>query len=273
MKKITLPTLILSIFALYSCGESEKQSNTIEYNYEKSDSLSVEYTKELGSIRVNIEQSAKLFHQMNKKGIAFDKNNMDNLQNSQQSTLQKALGIGIASSCLAYTSQYEQTQLTGEYLVKLYDLATALDVEEAFDNNLIDKLISTDTTINKTTALTKAYMRASDQMYSVDRAQMVSMMVFGGWLEGLSITLAAIGNQTEDTDIRMGIFDMVMASQNTTKVLEVFKDESKDIALLYSKMENLQPSISAILKSKGKLNSEMLLNLKTELAKVKKELL
>src|SRR5690606_9655625 len=99
----------------------------------------------------------------------------------------------------------------------------------------------------------KAYIKATDQLYSEERAQLVTMMVAGGWIEGLMISTQAVKARPADAEVQLGIYDQVFSFTNTLKMLEVFKD-NKDVGDVYNAFIEAKPAIESAIHSKGKLD-------------------
>jgi len=235
MKKGFFSLFGLAIASLFitSCGGGEHEGSHMKtYNYEKADSLSIDYLKELGSVKINIEQSAKLYITLKERGYTFDPSLLSSSSTSFSTSRQQALGLGIFSGSLAYGAVFEQQQNTTEYMTAIFKLADQLGISEAFDKELMDKLISNDTTLNKNILLTKAYVKATDQLYSEDRAKLVVMMVAGGFIEGLLISTGATKTRFGNEEVNFGIYEQVYAYENTIKMLNVFKD-NPDVSEVY----------------------------------------
>jgi hypothetical protein len=255
MKRFSILFLTLSTYLLMSCGEEVQQRT---YNYEKADSLSADYLQELGSVRVNIEQSSKLYALMTEKGYSFDNTLVISPGKSYSTSKQQALGLGMYGADLSYSTIFGQTQGATEYMKSIVQLSEKMGIPEAFDQELLGKLTSDDSTINKSILLTKAYIKATDQLYSEDRAKLVVMMVAGGWIQGLSISSnAALKKGSADSEIIMGIYDQVYSFENTYKMLEVFKDD-KDVSDVYQKIHEVKPQFDRLIHSKGRLTESHL---------------
>ena len=251
MKKgiISLFSLAVSTILITSCGGGGEHdaSQMKVYNYEKADSLSIDYLKELGSVKVNIEQSAKLYGTLRESGYSFDGSLMSPSSTNFSSSKQQALGLGVFAASLAYGAVFEQQQNTTEYMGAIFGLADKLGISDAFDKNLMEKLTSNDTTLNKNILLTKAYVNATDQLYSEDRAQLVTMMVAGGFIEGLLISTGATKVRFGNAEINYGIYEQVYSYDNTIKMLEVYKDNA-DVGEVYKAFKEQEDVFKGVIK-------------------------
>lgn len=276
MKRTLFPIIFVFVISavLSSCGggggDAAKMQKT--YNYERADSLSTDYLKKLGGVRVNIQQAAKTYASLKAKSFNFDNSLLTPSGKSFSTSKQQAVGLGMYSASMAYATVYEQQQNATEYMKSIIQLSEKLGIPEAFDKDLIEKLASTDTTINKSILLTKAYIKATDQLYSEERASLVTMMVAGGFTEGLLISTGALKAKKADKEITMGIYNQILSYEDAVKMLTVFKD-NQSVKEVYDAFIELKPTIEMCTKTHGKMSGEDIAKLNAALTQLKGKLI
>jgi len=242
---------------LFACG-GEVEDTEVVYNYEKTDSLSADYLRELGNIRVSIEQTGKLNAMLKDEGYSYNNSMLNSASkaNGYSNSKQQAFNLGAYGADLSYAIAYEQSQDAMDYVKGMIQLAGKLGVPNAFDEELLTQMTSDDSTVNKSILLTKAYINAEDQLYSEDRAQLATMMVVGGWIEGLYISTTASKAKLGSGNINSGIWNQAYTYSNITKMLKIFESSSADCAELLKGLEEIDVAVNRLIQSEGNLKPD-----------------
>lgn len=275
----TLRLLTLSIVAgatltITSCGGGEEQVDTgPKYNYEKADSLPTGYLEKLGVVKANIEVTAKLFAHMNEKGYAFNESILLPAGKSYSGSTKQAMGIGATGSDLVYTASFGQNQSAMSRMKGLVDLSNSLGVGDAFDEELMTKMASDDSTINKSILLTKAYLNAKDQLFSEERAQYATFMVVGGWLEGLHLGCQMAKDNISDKEIRVGFWEMTGTYGDILSMCKVFEASNPDMANMVKELHAMDPVLNKVRNNAKKYSKEDVAALAEAVSKVRSSML
>ncbi len=258
MKRLNLFTLsLLSLsFTIVSCGgDGEVKDAGPKYTFEKADSLPSGYLQELGVVKTNIESSAELFKHMNEKGYAFNDAAMLSASKSFSGSSKQAMGIGAIGSDLVYSASYAQTQIAMDRMKGLLSTASALGVAEAFDEELMSQMAGEDSTVNKPVLLTKAYLKAKDQLFSEERAQYATFMIIGGFIEGLHISCQSMKDDIKDDQVRIGFFEVVNSVGSVQHLCRVFESNA-EMTKLSEELRALDPLIKVIKKNAKGYNTK-----------------
>lgn len=256
MKKIKLIACALfPLSILMSCGGGEPENTAPKYNYEKADSLPSGYLEELGIVKTNIEVTAQLYQNMNDKGYAYNESVMLSPGKSFNGSSKQAMGIGAIGSDLVFAASFGQNQSAMDRMKGLMGAASSLGVAEAFDEDLMAKMASDDSTVNKSVLLTKAYLNAKDQLFSDERAQYATFMIIGGWIEGLHIGCQMMKDEIKDDEIRIGFWEMVNSIGSVQHLCEVFND-NPEMTKLSEQLKGLNPLIQPIKKNAKKYTTK-----------------
>lgn len=270
MKKSTYffaATSIALASLISSCG-SEVQDTGPKYNFEKADSLPDDYLKELGIVKTNIELSAKLYEMLNADGVSFSEGAMLSAGKSFSGSSKQAMGIGAIGTDLVYAISFKQNQSAASRLDGLLSQANSLGVAEAFDKELIEKLSSDDSTINKSVILTKAYLNAKDQLFSEERAQLATFMVIGGWIEGLNISSQVCKGKLDNAEIRLGLWEVCNTYKNVKGMASAFANNA-DMKAISEQISDLESTVRRISSNSKKYNDEDVAALSEAVAKIR----
>ncbi|GAB4376923.1 MAG: hypothetical protein Kow0075_04670 [Salibacteraceae bacterium] len=255
-----------------SCGGGEPEDTSPKYNFERADSLPEGYLEELGIVKTNIEVTAKLYQHMNEQGYAFNESLLMSPSKTFSGSSKQAMGIGAIGSDLVYSASFGQNQSAMERMKGLLNAANSLGVGEAFDEELLTKMSSDDSTINKSVLLTKAYLKAKDQLFSNERAQYATFMIIGGWVEGLHIASNALKEGgIKDNDIKIGFWEMCNSYESVMHLTKVFENNA-EMQAVAEKIQGLSETLNPIKKNAKKYNEEHVARLAAAATQLRNEL-
>ncbi|TVR39092.1 MAG: hypothetical protein EA392_07800 [Cryomorphaceae bacterium] len=234
--------------ALSSC-ESEPQAKT--YDYEKADSLAVDYERELRTIRKDIKDAGNLYLVMREIGVPFQSDLVGAASKYQGATGRKkqALSLGAAGADLNYLTMFEQADQTPSYVKAILSLADQLGISSAFDEGLMAKITEVgDTTLTfrkKSSLLNDAYRQAEDNLYSEERAQITCQIVAGGWLQSMHIAANIGANIESQREVDTEVWNMIFGAEKVLKMLDVFENDP-DCKAVAEDIRSLDPILTKL---------------------------
>lgn len=258
--------LLLVFLAFYSCnsGASEESKFTATHF---SDSVQKKVVHELGAVRLNIEQSARFHSSQYGRNVLFREELLTQPFVPGETSYAEALAFGALASDFVYCVSYKQTQHAIKYLDVIIEIARRMGLEGAFDSEELALLYSEDPTVNKSAILTKAYLKASEQLYSEERAVLVTHMVVGGWARGLRIATAFASEDSDDYVVKLGIYDKCYSYYSCQRLIETvnFHPETKRLKQILDKAD---ATISEVIKGRGELTPDMLANIRKSIGDI-----
>lgn len=235
--------------SLVSCG-GEPEGKV--YDYEKADSLSVDYERELRSIRKDIKDAGNLYLVLREIEVPYNSEYVKapSSYTSASGRKKQALSLGAAGADLNYVTMFEQNNEAPAYVKAILDLASSLGIQSAFDEEILNKIVdNSDTTLNfqeKSKILTDAYRVAEDNLYSEERAQLTTMIVAGGWIESMYISSSISASIESQREVDAEVWNMMFGAEKVVKMLEVFENDAdckavaEDIKTLYPLINELK---------------------------------
>ena len=144
-------------------------------------------------------------------------------------TSSKALNLGIYGGDLAYSITYEKFDDMGKYLRCAKKLADDLGIPLAFDQQALGTYKKFGTNKDSLEKIVfNSYTEVDKTLKSNERIGLASLVVTGGWLEGLYATLATLGTTLKNEKSK-GIYKKIWEQKNHLDMiiglLEQFKDE------------------------------------------------
>ncbi len=186
--------LVLSLVTLFSCG-SDNQGNDDDFN-SGPESLPLNESQKASAQNIfNAVPSPQEFTDLiNRARLEYDGmilNNPDNYKRYSSDDL-KALNLGVYGTDLTYASVFEQTQESMLFLKCVNQACKSLGISGVFDDKIFDRLEANKQ--NKDSLLiiiSKSFWSADKFLRENQRSGTSSLMVAGGWIEGMFLALNA----------------------------------------------------------------------------------
>lgn len=141
----------------------------------------------------------------------------------------KAFNLGVYGADLAYLVEYSQTQTALKYLAVCKQLAEEMGVTSAFDNSLIsgfEKNISDkDSLLN---LMYPAYKRVDEYLRSNERAYMASLVLAGGFVEGMYFATQLLLDVPRDEKNSLLFQKLEEQKKVITRLMELLKERKED---------------------------------------------
>ena len=223
LSKIALASMILT-----SCGGGHEEE--IKDEEVTTDTLSADVRQNMNLIRVSIPSPILVTKQISKAGYNYNKSvlNSSSKSGGYSTKFQAAANLGIYGADLGYVAGYNQSQDVLEYLAQISKLAKTVGVESAFDQdfgkNLNDNAGKGDTLLN---IIDEAYAKAERNLRSNDRVAAASVIIAGGWIEGLYIaTEIATSKPDAGKDMCHTIYNHTYAYSYVVELLNTYKKDA-----------------------------------------------
>lgn len=245
----TLFTLFLSgsfIFFISACGNRTGGSQaTAEETLpdQKSDSVIDEvtqfkYDKLIGNIPIPFD----IFRMHADVPLNYNSNsvNLTSRLPLYVSSSSKAVNLGVYGGDLAYSITYEKFEDMGNYLDCAKKLADDLGIPLAFDQRTLityKKYSTNKDSLEK--MVFNSYNEVDKTLRSNERLGLASLVIAGGWLEGLYATLTTLktSKQTEKSEI---LFPKIWEQKNYLEMIIGLLEQFNDDVFFVSFVQDLK---------------------------------
>ena len=243
----TLQLIFLSVFIIWtfvlSCGcqSTKNKSKSIDIidnevlfeNFIEIENLGVTY---------KIPTPIELFIFIEKTEAPYlnDKTHNTEKWNNYPSRKSQALNFGIYSADLAYCSVFGDFQATLKYFNAAKNLATSLGLHEGYGETIaqrIDKNISNIDSLIEISA--DSYYLANQFLEDQGQKDILGLILVGGWIEGLYLTIKSVDGVNIDNPIIERIADQQILLENLLGYLRN-SENSKNISEVISNLEDIQ---------------------------------
>lgn len=245
-------TAILLIVILFSGCRSNKQKSG-------SDEITLDETELESSLLDDISSAKKIFYSLpspletalliKSAGANYDEELLNPVENTSNYTTNKsmALNLGIYTTDLSFASLFDQTQTSITYMNAAKQMADGLGILDAIDNNTIERL---EENINNRDAImdiiSETFMSSSSFLTENERPALASIVLVGGWIEGLYIASNLVGDAPiEDNKLVERIVDQKLSFDIVLKLLEDNKDNS-DVESIMADINDLKTTFDKI---------------------------
>ncbi len=246
--------LSVAIFGivLFSCKNKQNTDNSIDEDEIVDDIVNDEVIE-------SINEAKKIFYALpspletailiKKSGATYNEELLNPVDNADNYTTNKsmALNLGIYITDLSFASLFDQTQTTITYMNTSKKLADRLGILDAIDNETIERL---EENINNREVImdiiSETFMSSSSFLQENDRQAISSIMLIGGWVEGLYIATQLVEMADfEDNKLVDRIADQKLSYDIVVKLMEQNK-ENESVASLMDDVNALKGIFESI---------------------------
>ncbi|TLX78301.1 hypothetical protein E9993_01080 [Labilibacter sediminis] len=178
-----------------------------------------------------------------RSGARYDEEILNPISNvtKYNTNLKMALNLGIYSADLSYTSLFDQTQSTIQYMACAKKMAEGLSIIDAIDETTIKKL---EDNMNNRDAvmeiISETFMNSNAYLKENDRPTISVMVLVGGWVEGLYLA-SSLTNGSMENNKRL-VDRIIYQKLSLITVMNLLESHSnnEDIQYLHGKMSELK---------------------------------
>jgi len=258
LKKIfsLMPTKLTAILLIAvlsaGCGSEKRKSG--------SDELSLSESEMDAGILEDINSAKQIFYSLpspletalliKNAGATYNEDILNSVDNTSNYTTNKsmALNLGIYTTDLSFASLFDQTQTSIRYMNAAKRMADGLGILDAIDNNTIEML---EENINNRDRImdiiSETFMNSSSFLTENERPALASIVLVGGWVEGLYIASNLVGDaDIEGNKLVERIVDQKLSFDIVLQLLEENKD-NMDVAEILSDIVELKTTFDKII--------------------------
>lgn len=227
--------------ALVACGSSSTESDSISAN-STANTTTPEKVNTAQKVFNSIPSPVEATTILKSAGAKYNPQYLNPIENaSKYSTVTaKALNLGVYGADLSFTSVFEKTQESMLYLKCTNKLATGLGISGAFDENTTSRI---DANMDKRDSLLKiiseSYWTSDAYLRNNGQAGVSTLLVAGGWIEGLYIATQA-ANDTKNETLISRIGEQKVSLDNLVALLETYKTDNAGVNDMYNTILGLK---------------------------------
>lgn len=244
-KLLILTVAIVVAIGIVSCKCNRQSDEVVNLSPDemKADSSLVSSIESVKQIFYSLPSPLETAMILKRSGATYNEELLNPIDNASRynTTKSMALNLGIYSTDLSYASLFDQTQATIKYMTVSKKMAEGLGILNAIDNSVIQKLeenVNNREVILET--ISETFLNTNSILEEDDRVAVGSIILVGGWIEGLYIATSLVGDISKvDNEMVERIIDQKLSLQT---VLNLLKQSIKnaDVKELYNDMLELE---------------------------------
>ncbi len=249
---IKLTAILIIAVLMAGCGSEKKKSG--------SDGLSLSDSEMDAGILEDVNSAKQIFYSLpspletamliRNAGASYNEDLLNSVDNTSEYTTNKsmALNLGIYTTDLSFASLFDQTQTSIRYMNAAKRMADGLGILDAIDNNTIDML---EENINNRERImdiiSETFMNSSSFLQENERPALATIVLVGGWVEGLYIASNLVGDASiEGNKLVERIVDQKLSFDIVIQLLEDNKDNI-DVAEILNDIGDLKVTFDKII--------------------------
>ena len=183
-------------------------------------------------------------------GAAYNEQLLNPVDNADNyvTNRKKALNLGIYTTDLSYSSLFDQTQTAINYMNAAKKMAEGLGISDAIDENTIKTLEENLNNKEKIMdIISETFMSSSSYLKDNNRPEIATVVLVGGWIEGLYIATTLVGDgPIENNKLVDRIVDQRLSYDILLKMINEYK-ENDDIKALEAQLSNFDVIMKKII--------------------------
>lgn len=249
---IKLTAILIIAVLMAGCGSEKRKSG--------SDELSLSESEIDAGILEDVNSAKQIFYSLpspletamliKNAGASYNEDLLNSVDHTSNYTTNKsmALNLGIYTTDLSFASLFDQTQTSIQYMNAAKRMADGLGILDAIDDNTIDML---EENINNRDRImdiiSETFMNSSSFLTENERPALASIVLVGGWVEGLYIASSLVGNANiEGNKLVERIVDQKLSFDIVMQLLEENKDNI-DVAEIITEIGDLKSTFDKII--------------------------
>ena len=219
-----LVTMAIAVGMIMTGCESD-DSNNVGFGDDNSKNAAVtqDNVEKVKKIFYAIPSTIEMASIIKKSGAAYNNELLNDITNvsNYTSSKAKAINLGIYGADLSYTSIFNRNQESVFYLSCSKQLAEQLDISNALSDDLLDRIQEqVEDREALTDIVTETYWSLDSYLKDNGREELSTMMVSGGWLEGLYLSTQIYLEGNSDPELQQRIVDQGFALEHLIQLVE-----------------------------------------------------
>lgn len=279
--------LMAAIVFLYSCGSGGSKEPTMPaIEITEIDEATLQDVREAEKIFYSLPSPLESAMLVKSAGAEFNEALLNPVSSADRYSTNRAmaLNLGIYTCDLSFSSLYDQTQLVIDYMNAAKKMADGLGILDAISEETIYRL---EENVNNRDVImdivSETFLNSNSYLEDNEQPAIASMVLVGGWIEGLFIATQLVDMEDFDSDrlvgriidqkLSVGIMLKLLADNNEHPAIDELIDSMTKLKQVFDKINITTTKITPEIDSetnvtllKSEISSDMTPAIFTELA-------
>lgn len=244
-------SLIIIVSLLTGCSSDKKSGDdVVTIDSLDIDEQLIQDVKTVKEIFYSLPSPLETAMILKQSGAKYNEELLNPIENTNNYLTNKsmALNLGIYTTDLSYASLYDQTQTTINYMNASKQMAEGLGILNAIDDRIVERL---EANVNNREQImdiiSETIMNSSSFFEETDRQALSTIVLVGGWLEGLYIAsnLADENADFQNNELINRIVDQKLTLSTVINLLERNQDNAnaQEVLLQINELKEIYDKI------------------------------
>jgi len=236
------------LFGTVSCSNKDKSKSSSEETVSQEQLEKQKIVNDVKKMMYSLPSPVETTLLLKRAGAGYDESLLNPTANTNKynTDKQKALNLGIYGADLSYASIFEQNQTIMQYMQVSKKLAIGLDLLQAIDQSIIDRLEANhDNRDSVIRIISETFLNSNSTLKEDDRPEMAALILAGGWVEALYLATQLTKDVNKDKDLVERIVEQKLSFSEMEKLLAEYVD-NPDIADVLNQLQPISKAFNAI---------------------------
>ncbi|MEO8733760.1 MAG: hypothetical protein ABI373_05480 [Flavobacteriales bacterium] len=243
---------LAATLTIAACGGGEQPAQDT-LNVPPVDSTATVRAKRTQNIFRNIPSPMETAGLMKKAGAEYDKDVLNDVRNvdNYTSASKQALNLGVYGADLSYASVFNNTQESMLYTSCAQKLAKKLDVSDAFNAQVVDRLEKNRNNRDSLLSIiSETYWQVDGYLKENQRDNISALMIAGGWVEGLYIAAQVV--KTHNTpELRQRIAEQKLPLVDLLALVRTYSPDDPAVSSVLADLQIMDSLYTDVVIPKG----------------------
>jgi hypothetical protein len=243
-------TLLAGLILASCSGDKKPDLAEVEEDLASTEQAFPEISSEnIEAILSSIPHPLELASHVQESGIVYDSDLLNDPGNYSKynTSNRRALNLGIYGADLGYTNLYSQVQDGISYLNAVGKLADELNIGQFFDFADLRRLIDNNSNLDSLLMITNQnFDNINGHFNRQNNSSLSTLLLLGGWLEGLHITNQVTLKQMDNAKLRERVGEQKIVLDNIILLLSVYSDHDPEIKGMLDDMKRLEAAYANV---------------------------
>jgi len=217
---------VVALLSLFSCNYPTIEEDNLEQGI--GDNIEdTTHTKKVSKIFYNVPSPLEMANLIQKSGAEYIEDMLNSPDNQYKylTTADAAINLGVYGADLSYTRMFDQIQKSISYLSSLKTLSDELGIPNDKGSIAVSRL--EENMGNRDSILqiiSDTYANADTYLKENDRGNTATLIILGGWVEGLYIA-TSLAENTKNKLIIKRIAEQKYSLNNLIELLKFYKED------------------------------------------------
>ncbi len=236
------------LFGTASCSNEDKSKSSSEETVSQEQLEKQKVIDDVKKVMYSLPSPVETTLLLKRAGAGYDESLLNPTANTNKynTDKQKALNLGVYGADLSYASIFEQNQTIMQYMQVSKKLAIGLDLLQAIDQSIIDRLEANhDNRDSVIRIISETFLNSNSTLKEDDRPEMAALILAGGWVEALYLATQLTKDVKKDKDLIERIVEQKLSFAEMEKLLGEYID-NPDIADVLTQIQPISKAFNAI---------------------------